>query len=130
MAWSDAGQRLEALPTAGTGCNFVISDCPALSTPATIAGRCRYQSLIASGMIYVHISPNCEPHGIGLSQNQRCPHGEADVRASSATTPVRLYEHNSMFETEGKKAGRGICFSHRPTALSRMVGLPHPTHPP
>src|SRR5215469_10646925 len=56
MAWSDAGQRLEALPTAGTGCNFVISDCPALSTPATIAGRCRYQSLIASGMIYVHIS--------------------------------------------------------------------------
>src|SRR5262245_7514160 len=58
MAWSDAGQRLEAMPTAGTGCNFVISDCPAVSTPATIAGRCRYQSLIASGMIYVHISNN------------------------------------------------------------------------
>src|SRR5262245_44845054 len=56
MVWSDASQRLEALPTAGTGCDFGISDCPALSTPATIAGRCRYQSLIASGMIYVHIS--------------------------------------------------------------------------
>src|SRR5262252_7918872 len=73
MAWSDAGQRLEALPTAGTGCNFVISDCPALSTPATIAGRCRYQSLIASGMIYVHISFSFGDVGAGHGRKRRGP---------------------------------------------------------
>src|SRR5262252_4965015 len=92
MAWSDAGQRLEALPTAGTGCNFVISDCPALSTPATIAGRCRYQSLIASGMIYVHISYNYLPmeHAIRLhktlSQLQGWPTEDLHALAEALET--------------------------------------------
>src|SRR5262252_3330017 len=58
MAWSDAGERLETLPTAGTGSNFVVSNRPAVSAPATAACRCRSQSLTASGMIYDHVSVN------------------------------------------------------------------------
>src|SRR5690349_21715272 len=56
MAWSDAGQRLEAVPTAGTGCDFAVSNRPAVSTPATATRRCRCQSLTTSGMIYDHVS--------------------------------------------------------------------------
>src|SRR5688572_24799569 len=59
MAWSDAGQRSEALPIVCTGCDFAVSNRPAVSTPATAARRCRYQSLTASGMIYDHVSLNC-----------------------------------------------------------------------
>src|SRR2546430_5591340 len=56
MAGSDAGQRLEAVPTAGTGCDFAVSNRPAVSTPATATRRCRCQSLTTSGMIYDHVS--------------------------------------------------------------------------
>src|SRR5215510_8669661 len=56
MAWSDAGQRSEAMPIVCTGCDFAVSNRPAVSTPATAACRCRYQSLTASGMIYDHVS--------------------------------------------------------------------------
>src|SRR6266550_2646424 len=56
MAGSDAGQRLEAVPTAGTGCDFAVSNRPAVSTPATATRRCRSQSLTTSGMIYDHVS--------------------------------------------------------------------------
>src|SRR5215831_2182185 len=71
MAWSDAGERLETLPTAGTGSNFVVSNRPAVSAPATAACRCRSQSLTASGMIYDHVSfklrapePNAKRGGV------------------------------------------------------------------
>ena len=56
MAWADAGQRSEAMPVARTGCDFAVSNRPAVSTPATATCRCRYQSLTASGMIYDHVS--------------------------------------------------------------------------
>ena len=58
MAWTDAGQRLAAMPTVRTGCDFAVSNRPAVSTPTTAAGRGRYQSLTASGMIYDHLSAN------------------------------------------------------------------------
>src|SRR5215510_10032916 len=58
MAWADAGQRLEAMPTAGTGRDFAVSNRSAVSTPATAACRCRYQSLTAGSMIYDHVSIN------------------------------------------------------------------------
>src|SRR5262249_5087139 len=56
MAWADAGQRLEAMPTAGTGRDFAVSNRSVVSTPATAACRCRYQSLTAGSMIYDHVS--------------------------------------------------------------------------
>src|SRR5437016_9600079 len=56
MAWSDAGQRPEAMPVACTGCDFAVSNRPAVSTPATATYRCRSQSITASGMIYDHVS--------------------------------------------------------------------------
>src|SRR5919109_5329747 len=58
MAWSDAGERLEALPTAGAGSDFAVSNRPAVSAPATAACRCRYQSLTAGSLIYDHVSIN------------------------------------------------------------------------
>src|SRR5213596_2068011 len=58
MAWSDAGQRPEAMPVACTGCDFAVSNRPAVSTPATATYRCRSQSITASGMIYDHVSIN------------------------------------------------------------------------
>src|SRR5215831_1950734 len=56
MAWSDAGERLEAMPIACTRCYFTISNCPSISTPAATAYRCRYQSLTAGSLIYDHVS--------------------------------------------------------------------------
>src|SRR5919198_3632385 len=56
MAWSDAGQRSEAMPVARTGCDFAVSNRPVVATPAPATCRWWYQSLTASGMIYDHVS--------------------------------------------------------------------------
>src|SRR5712691_791761 len=58
MAWADASQSPEAMPVARTGCDFAVSNRPAVSTPATATCRCRCQSLTASGMIYDQASLN------------------------------------------------------------------------
>src|SRR5215470_5020898 len=62
MAWSDAGQRLAAMPDAGTGRDFAVSNRLVVSTPATAACRCRYQSLTAGSLIYDHVSSNHSAH--------------------------------------------------------------------
>jgi hypothetical protein len=54
--WLDAGQELEAIPTAGTGGNFAVSNPLAVSTPTTAAGRYRDQSFTADSLIYDHVS--------------------------------------------------------------------------
>src|SRR5215510_3481691 len=56
MAWADASQRSEALPVARTVCDFTVSNRPTVSTSATAACGCRYQSFTAGGMIYDHVS--------------------------------------------------------------------------
>src|SRR5437016_13611279 len=76
MAWSDAGQRPEAMPVACTGCDFAVSNRPAVSTPATATYRCRSQSITASGMIYDHVSfkPLREISGAGDPGPGHGPH--------------------------------------------------------
>src|SRR6516164_6492792 len=56
MAGADAGQRLEAMPTVRTGCNFAVPNRPAVSTPAATTCWRWYQSLAAGGLIYDHVS--------------------------------------------------------------------------
>src|SRR5215475_10964449 len=58
MAWADAGQRLEAMSTVRTGCNFAVPNRPAVSTPAATTCRRWYQSLAAGGLNYDHVSIN------------------------------------------------------------------------
>src|SRR5262249_23765819 len=82
MAWADAGQRLEAMPTARTGRDFAVSNRPAVSTPATAACWCRYQGLTASGMIYDHVSFNY--HYFAFARQQ--PH-VAVARPGSSSRP-------------------------------------------
>src|SRR5215510_4134373 len=85
MAWADASQRLEAMPTARTGCDFAVSDCPALSAPATTACRCRCQSLTAGGMIYDHVSTNlAAERTVGMVALQSAKYSSA----LSAFTPL------------------------------------------
>src|SRR5512145_1335892 len=73
MAWSDAGQRSEAMSIACTGCNFAVSNRPAVSTSATATCRCRYQSLTARGMIYGHVSSNYTRDGHAARLSEFCP---------------------------------------------------------
>src|SRR5439155_20442312 len=90
MAWSDAGQRPEAMPVACTGCDFAVSNRPAVSTPATATYRCRSQSITASGMIYDHVSVSRRHATMG----QGTP-GHAGVSASDAEQypgAPRLYQ--------------------------------------
>src|SRR6516165_8894269 len=56
MAGADAGQRLEAMSTVRTGCNFAVPNRPAVSTPAATTCWRWYQSLAAGGLIYDHVS--------------------------------------------------------------------------
>src|SRR5213596_3340819 len=81
MAWSDAGQRPEAMPVACTGCDFAVSNRPAVSTPATATYRCRSQSITASGMIYDHVSINLGQEGI-LVLGAMCGYGIAFLTGS------------------------------------------------
>src|SRR5215510_8750593 len=64
MAWADAGQRSEAMPVVRTGRDFAVSNRPIVSTSATAACRCRYQSLTAGGMIYDRVSINLSTDNI------------------------------------------------------------------
>src|SRR5215831_1056219 len=70
MAWSDAGERLEAMPIACTRCYFTISNCPSISTPAATAYRCRYQSLTAGSLIYDHVSNRWSVSALDVGQVQ------------------------------------------------------------
>src|SRR5215217_6803671 len=63
MAWSDASQRLEAMPVVRTGRDFAVPNRSTLSTSTTAACRCRDQSLTAGGLIYDHVSLNSMESG-------------------------------------------------------------------
>src|SRR4030095_5660414 len=56
MAWPDAGQRLDPMPTARIGGDFALSNRPALSISPSAAHWYWDQSFTASGMICDHVS--------------------------------------------------------------------------
>src|SRR5437016_2002450 len=85
MAWSDAGQRPEAMPVACTGCDFAVSNRPAVSTPATATYRCRSQSITASGMIYDHVSSKSN---LKIGPTERVLAGRQSITAPWCITAI------------------------------------------
>ena len=115
MAWADAGQRLAAMPDAGTGRDFAVSNRPVVSTPATAACRCRYQSLTAGSMIYDHVSNSRE----AINQHLRSMWKQGAHPNAPRTTPGRPEQERTEGETALDENHDGTPTQEH-TALQKM----------